>query len=269
MYIYCYINKINQHCYVGQTNNLDRRKREHFSNSYNPNSSAADFLLHKAIRKYGIDNFDIVVLEEVNEERVDSREQYWIKEKNSFSPQGHGGYNLTEGGVQCKKSTRIPVETALDIIRDIKNGISYDIISEKYGICLSYVSNINNGFYFRQENETYPLYKYYKTNDDYEELIDLLLYSDFTLKEIANKLNISEGTVKKINYGTLRKGLHPEYPIRKETPQQKTAKRIQELLMLGASDIEILMEVKTSKETIRRINLGITNKNDNFIYPLR
>lgn len=27
-YIYCYTNKINGHQYVGQTNNIDRRKKE-------------------------------------------------------------------------------------------------------------------------------------------------------------------------------------------------------------------------------------------------
>lgn len=30
-YIYCYTNKINGHQYVGQTNNVERRKREHRS----------------------------------------------------------------------------------------------------------------------------------------------------------------------------------------------------------------------------------------------
>ena len=38
-YIYCYTNKINQHKYVGQTNNLNRRVREHRSCVFNKKTS--------------------------------------------------------------------------------------------------------------------------------------------------------------------------------------------------------------------------------------
>ena len=128
---------------------------------------------------------------------------------------------------------------------------------------------INQGLCFKQENESYPLYQYYKTNDDYEQLIELLLYSDLTLKEIAEKLNIGYSTVKKINSGSLRKGLYTDYPIRKITPQQRKANRVKEMLLQGASDREILLEVDVSKETIKRINLGETNKDAILNYPLR
>lgn len=49
-YIYCYINKINQHKYVGQTNNLQRRIREHRSCSFNEKASSYNDLIHKKIR---------------------------------------------------------------------------------------------------------------------------------------------------------------------------------------------------------------------------
>lgn len=64
-YIYCYTNKINQHKYVGQTNNLNRRIREHKSCSFNENSTSYNDLIHKKIREYGIDNFSIEVLETI------------------------------------------------------------------------------------------------------------------------------------------------------------------------------------------------------------
>ena len=128
---------------------------------------------------------------------------------------------------------------------------------------------INNGLCFKQENEKYPLYQYYKSNEDYQELIELLLYSDLTMKQIAEKLNIGYSTVKKINYGTLRKELYSDYPIRKITPQQKKANRVKEMLLQNASDREILLEVDVSKETIKRINNGETNKDETLDYPLR
>lgn len=35
IYIYSFINKINGHRYIGKTNNVERRKREHKSLAYN------------------------------------------------------------------------------------------------------------------------------------------------------------------------------------------------------------------------------------------
>lgn len=49
-YIYCYTNKVNNHKYVGQTNNLERRIREHRSASINPNSNSYNHLIHAKIR---------------------------------------------------------------------------------------------------------------------------------------------------------------------------------------------------------------------------
>ena len=36
IYIYSFINKINGHRYIGKTNNVERRKREHYSLAFNP-----------------------------------------------------------------------------------------------------------------------------------------------------------------------------------------------------------------------------------------
>ena len=62
-YIYCYINKINGYKYIGQTNNLKRRIREHRSCALNPKSSSYNDLIHSKMRQYGINNFEIEVLE--------------------------------------------------------------------------------------------------------------------------------------------------------------------------------------------------------------
>lgn len=78
-YIYCYTNKKNNHKYIGQTNNLNRRKKEHLSAANNPNSKDYNDLFHSKLREYGIENFNLEVLEILyteDIEEVNQREQY-------------------------------------------------------------------------------------------------------------------------------------------------------------------------------------------------
>lgn len=99
-YIYCYTNKINLHRYIGQTNNLNRRIREHRSSANNSKSLAYNLLFHKKLREYGEENFQIEVLEilyDASQKEVDEREKYWIQSKNSYCLYGKG-YNMTLGG---------------------------------------------------------------------------------------------------------------------------------------------------------------------------
>lgn len=272
-YIYCYINKINQHKYVGQTNNLKRRIREHKSCAFNEKASSYNDLIHRKIRQYGIENFDIITLEIIYEDNIDlvnEREIYWIKEKNSFCKYGEG-YNMNIGGGRRDFSSILSKEEIKEIKQDIKKGISYYDIEKKYNISTSFISGINNGVYFQDDAESYPLYKYYKKDEDYDELIDLLLNSYYTLAQIAEMLNMGYSTVKKINAGTLRKGLYPNYPIRKNksTGNSFRAEKIKELLKENKmSKKEIAKMMNVSAETIRRINIGETFFDSNLTYPL-
>lgn len=83
------------------------------------------------------------------------------------------------------------------------------------------MSNINSGFYLYDENLTYPLFKYRVDNEIYDSLIEDLELPELTFKELADKYNLAESTVKKFNYGKLQTGYYKgEYPIRKITPQE-------------------------------------------------
>lgn len=46
------------------------------------------------MRKYGIENFTIEILEEIEDNRSSEREKYWIEQKRSYK----NGYNATIGG---------------------------------------------------------------------------------------------------------------------------------------------------------------------------
>lgn len=104
-YIYQYKNKINGHMYIGLTNDSKRRFSEHLSAANNPNNKDYNQIIHKAIRKYGIENFDYIILEDniENLKQAKEKEQYWIKYYNTYKDKEH--YNETPGGDCPGKNT--------------------------------------------------------------------------------------------------------------------------------------------------------------------
>jgi group I intron endonuclease len=89
--IYLIMNHITGKVYVGQTRyTLQHRFRQHIESAGKDNS-----VLHKSIKKHGAENFTIELLEEVEHDKLNDREEYWIAKYNSVIP---NGYNMTEGG---------------------------------------------------------------------------------------------------------------------------------------------------------------------------
>ena len=87
---------------------------------------------------------------------------------------------------------------------------------------------------------------------------------------ISEILNISYSTVKKINAGTMRKGLYPTYPIRKKSVNEIRADKIKKLLLTTQkTNAEIAKMTNASEETVRRINIGETFKDEKLSYPLK
>lgn len=265
--IYCYTNKINNKKYVGQTNNPERRQREHKSNAFNEKSVNYGSVFHKALRKYGWENFNYEILEEVNGDAND-REKYWIKEKQSLVSEN--GYNILEGGLQNFWNSRFTAEEIAVLKEKIKEGTKYDTLIEEYNVSKTFLSSINHGTLFFNKETIYPLFNYNSTEDTINALIEHLKNSELTFREIAETMGLSESTVKKINYGKLRKGLSENYPIRTLTPQKRKVLEVKDFLLnTEFKPMEIARMVDVSLETIRRINLGITNKDEKLDYPLR
>lgn len=97
--IYKYENKINGHCYIGKSIDIERRQYNHKYSAYNQKARDYDSQFHQAIRKYGLDNFDFTVIcslspEEYSEELLNQLEKTFIKLYNSYG----NGYNATQGG---------------------------------------------------------------------------------------------------------------------------------------------------------------------------
>lgn len=90
--IYVAENTVNGKRYVGQT----IRKFEYRQAEHKKDSEEFDNKFYRAIRKYGWDSFNWAVIVEGVEsvESLNSLEQYWIKELDTFE----SGYNSTTGG---------------------------------------------------------------------------------------------------------------------------------------------------------------------------
>lgn len=95
-YIYCIVNKSNGSRYIGQTvRNPNTRFNEHMNNAFDFTSSSYNTQFSQAIRTYGINNFELLILETgIIESNLDSREIHYIARYNTY----YGGYNGTKGG---------------------------------------------------------------------------------------------------------------------------------------------------------------------------
>lgn len=153
--IYRFRNKINNKSYVGQSVTLGKRIREHLCTLRN---TSRQHSIHKAILKYGIDNFEIEILtvfDNVENLRsiLNQAEQIYIAFYDSFK----NGYNETAGGDST--TGRKWTEEQRKHMREILSGrkrspeyidprskpvFIYNINTEKYfnSPCIKFVSRI-------------------------------------------------------------------------------------------------------------------------------
>ena len=90
-YIYQITNQINGKIYIGKTERtIQERWGEHCRDYIK--DRCCDRPLYRAMRKYGLSNFTIELLEETD--NPEEREIFWIEQKGSFKY----GYNATMGG---------------------------------------------------------------------------------------------------------------------------------------------------------------------------
>lgn len=220
-YIYCYTNKQNGKKYVGQTNNIKRRYKQHKDDSFTNYSDARyNQAIHCAIRKYGLDNFDfeiLEVLENKTSEEVNERETYWIREKNSLAP---NGYNLKATGEanRGRNSSSLSDADKNEIRRRLKEKESIRKIAEDYLLSYSYVSQINTGERLFSDSENYPLQSNRMEVYLYLKIIELLKDTMLSMNKIAETLGVSKDTVQRVNRGQQAavKNLYDDFPIRKQ-----------------------------------------------------
>lgn len=107
--VYKITNRINNKIYIGQTTEtIEKRFKRHCGYQLQDNT-----YLHRAIKKYGADNFFIEQIDEANsQEELNEKEFYWIKYYQSDKQ----GYNLKATIGKCGGDT-LSNHANIDIIK--------------------------------------------------------------------------------------------------------------------------------------------------------
>jgi hypothetical protein len=137
--IYQIKNLINSKLYVGQSIDLDVRLRAHKSAITNKQNPCYNYPLYRAIRKYGWDNFEVSILEEVlADDDLTRREIYWYEKLN---PE----YNQVEPSKTFTKKNKPMYMIDPKTLKIVKEFKGFRDAQRYFGTSASSVSDAANG----------------------------------------------------------------------------------------------------------------------------
>lgn len=286
LYIYKFTNKITGKCYIGQTNNIEKRKRGHKSESFNNRANGYNLPFHCAIRKYGWENFDFEILEEIDDslgrEYLNEREIYFIDlfqstiDKNGYNfLLGGAGYNRPK--LTFEESVALSKIFNVNEVRDIQqmllDGYEYFEIQKKYpNLTNSFLSNINNGWNFRRDDLTYPLATLHtRFSKETKKQIVQDIKDNVPYSAISEIYGISPGYISMINNGQKWHDENETYPLcLKSCANGAWGHAIKrDLIFTNISHANLAYKYGKSKAAVTAINTGRNRKDSRFLYPLR
>lgn len=188
-YIYKITNLQNNKIYIGKTTTcIQERFSKHIYEANTPNTKGYMFILHKAFRKYGINNFNIEQIEEIDNSLLSDREIYWINFYNSMMP---NGYNMTFGG---EGSTKINYKLVYELwdsgksISQIASLLNHSIAQLK--MILSSYKNFNN-----EENNKRTINATKKQVRQYDKNTHELIKIYDSIKDAAAAVNVDRSCI--------------------------------------------------------------------------
>lgn len=279
--IYIIKNDINDKVYIGQSLDAEERFKSHCKGNYD------NSLIDAAIQKYGKQHFWYEIIEAQTED-FDEREKFWIEQYHSLVPLG---YNIQSGGNvppiyygDQHPNVKITDAKLIQLKNDLKNTmLPLNALATKYGISKRQVLRINQGLSRSQLNETYPIRAIPNINgklteEQVDEIIELLKYSYRFNGEIARQYGVEVHVISDINQGTTHRRENLEYPIRKWKSSgvvlftyEQVTDIIEEITTTTHSLNSIAKKYGVSFNAIKSICSGVSKKyrRDNLQYPLR
>lgn len=212
-YIYCFTNLVNGKRYIGQTRcSVQKRVQEHKHSAFCPSDSAYDQIFHRALRKYGWDNFIVTILASdiKTSKELDSLESFYINYYHSLVSQN--GYNARSGGQggfliepstlhrMCMAKGALTEEEVIELRIAYKNHESPKLIyEEKYSDRLEFHAfmNIWSGQRYKQilpeyidtgRRKKYPNELVKQIRQDREQL-------HLTYKQLSEKYGIPKNSI--------------------------------------------------------------------------
>lgn len=153
--IYKITNKINGKVYIGQSKDILRRWRRHRVTAYNKEDEAYEYPLYRAIRKYGLENFDFSIIEECGVEALDEKELYYIKQYSTEM-----SYNQTFSESSHTSYQKLNENSLKELRKDLEDNIlTIGQLAEKYSIGKDCISRINQGKAYFDDKINYPIRK--------------------------------------------------------------------------------------------------------------
>lgn len=218
--VYLIKNLANCSVYIGSSVDIYGRWRQHIWDLYNDRHH--NLHLQNAWNKYGQDNFDFLIIENVVGDRdyIFEREQYWIDcyvangicvyNHNKINSKTPTHYTTIEDLQNCKRG--FSLEQFVDVCDYLVNtDIPIVNIAEMFNVSActiygiyektSYVELTKDMNFIKRKKPSIKLSK-----DDVENIIERMLNSEFD-KDIANDYGISVNTIKDIRAKRIWKDL--------------------------------------------------------------
>ena len=224
VYIYKIVNLANNKIYIGQSNNPNRRFKQHMSNYKNATSK----VMHKDVELFGKESFVLTIIEPCNNiDKAKDRERYWIE---YFKEQGIKLYNQTKGGENPPTNygdnnffAKYTEEQALQVIDLLKNTwFSQAQIAKRLNVGLDFVEKINLG---KSRNYLYKGIFPIRPQNYFDSIEDSIIYdlknTSLLQKEIAKKYGVARSMITMINIGKNHHKDDIDYPIRPPKTQKK------------------------------------------------
>lgn len=220
-YIYKIWNEVNDKLYIGQTSQKPQaRWVGHKSDSKNGTTH-----LYNAMRKYGIEKFHMSVIEEVSDEQLDEREEYWIHHYDTYK----NGYNLTLGGEGGKL-----YDVSKEQVENLwKQGLSISDIAENLQVSRTVIRNRIYTSDLYSEEESW--HRGFDTRNKSKSKSIIALTDDGTIvaqyesgREAAEKIGVSYKAISQaLRTGRRSGGYRWQYADQKKANKGKQKKVIQ------------------------------------------